>query len=333
MSVPTRVSYPNCEHFGEQIRGSKLGHKLTREWYGHPNRKPRDRLTREQLGEDRWAASTWVYRDEERTQHSDAYLLVHRNDAMVNFDLSMEYFAALDADEFEEALGHVLAKGRTFKPVQSLKDWDGAAGAYIMVFDEYRQFYIGQSEDIRKRIKQHWGANKHFDRLIYGTKYDSIFPADAMRALDTTRIFAARSTNPFAVEERAEKAADQRFCLNRMGGGAPNPIMLMLSALGAHRRPNGITAVPMSWEEYDRAWDEIVDVVAQAGASDGSNLVAELARLDMTVYSVAHKEGTTRFMWSRRDGIAGAAARGELSVEDFAAFLEAMGEKIIWPED
>jgi hypothetical protein len=37
-------------------------------------------------------------------------------------------------------------------------------------------------------------------------------------------------------------------------------------------------------------------------------------------------------MWSRRDAIACAAARGELSVEEFAAFLEAMGEIIIWPE-
>lgn len=158
----------------------------------------------------------------------------------MNFDLSMSYFASLNVEEFEEALGHVLAKGRTFKPVQSLKDWDGVAGAYVMVFDEYRQFYVGKADDIRRRIKQHWGARKHFDRLIYGTKYDSIFPADELRALDTTRIFAARSRNPFAVEQRAEKAADQRFCLNRMNGGSPSPMMLMLNALNPHRRPNAL---------------------------------------------------------------------------------------------
>lgn len=331
MSNPTRVSFPNCEHFGEQIRGSKLGHKMTREWFGHPNRKPKDRLKREMFGEDFWAASAWVYRDEEYTQHSDAYLLVQRDAALVNFDLSMSYFASLDVDEFEEALGHVLAKGRTFKPVQSLKDWDGVAGAYVMVFDEYRQFYVGKADDVRRRIKQHWGARKPFDRLVYGTKYDSIFPADELRALDTTRIFAARSRNPFAVEQRAEKAADQRFCLNRMNGGSPSPMMLMLSGLNAHRRPNGVTSVPMSWDDYDRAWDGVVDTVAQAGASDGSSLVDQLAGLDMTIYSVPRKDGT-RFLWSRRDAIAAAVARGELSVEEFAAFLEAMGETIIWPE-
>jgi hypothetical protein len=62
------------------------------------------------------------------------------------------------------------------------------------------------------------------------------------------------------------------------------------------------------------------------------SLVAGLASLDMTVYSVAREDGS-RVMWSRRDAIACAAARGELSVEEFAAFLEAMGEIIIWPED
>lgn len=327
------MAYPACEHFGEQIRGSKLGHKLTRESYGHPNRKPKDRLKRELMGEDFWAASAWVYRDEEYTQHSDAFLLVQRDATMVNFDLSMRYFASLDVDEFETALGDVLAKGRTFKPVQSLKEWDGAEGAYIMVFDEYRQFYIGKSDDIRKRIKQHWGTNKHFDRLIYGTKYDSIFPADGMRALDTTRIYAARSRNAFALEQRAEAAADQNFCLNRMMGGAPNPMMLMLSALTSHRRPNGITAVPMSWEDYDREWDSIADTVTQARSLDSSELVAKLASLDMTIYSVAREDGTAGFMWSRRDAVASAAARGELSVDDYAAFLEAMGETIVWPED
>ncbi|MGO4145732.1 hypothetical protein AB4Y77_11650 [Paenarthrobacter sp. YAF11_1] len=55
-------------------------------------------------------------------------------------------------------LQHVLAKGRTFKPLESLPAMDGREAAYIMVFDEYKQFYIGESWDVRKRIKQHWGA-------------------------------------------------------------------------------------------------------------------------------------------------------------------------------
>ena len=332
MSGGNGAFYSNGEHFGEQIRGSKFGHKMTRELYAYPNRSQKQRPNRAELGEQYWEETAWVYRDEEHTQHSDLFLLWQRDRALGNFDLSMSYFASLDVDEFEAALGHVLAKGRTFKPVQSLKDWDGVAGAYVMVFDEYRQFYIGKAEDIRNRIKRHWGARKYFDRLIYGSKYDSIFPVDELRALDTTRIFAARSTNPFAVEQRAEKAADQRFCLNRMTGGEATPLMLMLTALSPRSRSHGIASVPLSWEDYELAWDGVVDVIAEARSSNGDSLIADLASLDMTIYSVQRKDGS-RFMWSRREAVASAALRDELSVDEFAAFLQAMGETIIWPED
>lgn len=196
MSVSQRISYPACEHFGEHLRGTKFGHKMTRSLYAYPNRSPKQRPNRERDGEEFWEKTAWAYCDDEHARHSDAYLLVQRDRALVNFDLSMRYFESLDVDGFETALEKVLAKGRTFKPVTTLSDWDGVAGAYVMVFDGYKQFYIGQSEDIRKRIKQHWTGRKHFDRLVFGTPYNSIFPADELRALDTTRIYAARSTNP-----------------------------------------------------------------------------------------------------------------------------------------
>jgi hypothetical protein len=228
-------------------------------------------------GERFWEDTAWAYRYEEHTQHSDAYLLVQRDAALVNFDLSMSYFASLDVDELEAALEQVLAKGRTFKPVQSLQDWDGVVGAYVMVFDEYRQFYVGKADDIRKRIKQHGGGRKYFDRLIFPNKYESVFPVDELRALDTTRIFAARSKNPYAMEQRAEKAADQRFCLNRMPGGSASPLTLTLTAINPRSRSNGVASVPLSREDADRAWDGVVNVVAQARSSGGSSLVAGLA--------------------------------------------------------
>lgn len=157
----------------------------------------------------------------------------------MNFDLSMQYFASLDRDEFEDALQHVLVKGRTFKPVQSLADWDDVAGAYIMVFDEYKQFYVGQSEDIRKSIRTHWATRKPFDRLIFGDNYESIFPVDEFRAFDNTRVYTARSRNPYAVEERAEKAADPRFCLNRMSGGEADPWRLLVALSSPRSRTHG----------------------------------------------------------------------------------------------
>lgn len=326
------IPYPGIEHFGENLRGSMFGHRMTRALYGYPSRVPHQRPKRDRLGEDLWKATAWAYRDEEHTRHSDAYLLVQRDKALVNFDLSMRYFASLEADEFEVALQRVLAKGRTFKPVQSLPDWDGVAGAYVMVFDEYRQFYVGQSDDIRKRIKQHWSTRKSFDRLIYGTKYDSILPVDELRALDTTRIYAARSSNPFAVEQRAENAADQRFCLNRMVGGEASPLMLMLTGANPRVRTHDVSAEQMSRDDCRQAAAEVAELIDQLGSSNQSSRVETLAGLDMRIYSVPREDGS-RVMWSRRDSIAGAVTRGDLSVEDFAAFLEAMGETVIWPKD
>lgn len=332
MNPFSRVSSRGIEHFGELLRGTKFGHKMTRRLYAYPNRSTHERLTQQEVGEELWERTAWAYSDRAHKRHSDAYLLVQRDAALVNFDLSMQYFSSLDTGEFETALDHVLAKGRTFKPVQSLQDWDGVAGAYIMVFDEYRQFYIGQSEDIRKRIKKHWGSRKNFSRLIFGSKYESILPVDELRATDTTRIFAARSRNPHAVEERTEKVADQRFCLNRMAGGSATPLKLMLTAVNPRQRCIQPASLRLSFEEYERARDGVANMVAQTGPSRGPSLVAGLASLDMSIYSVDDADGSV-FLWSRRDSISSAAARGELAVDEFASFLRALGEEIIWPED
>jgi hypothetical protein len=153
-----------------------------------------------------------------------------------------------------------------------------------MVFDGYKQFSIGQSSNVQKRSKQHWTSRKPFDRVVYGTVYDSIFPVDELRALDTTRIYAAKSVNPFAAEERAERAADQRFCLNRMGGG-DSPVTLMLSALNPRRRPTDDVAQPATKEDYERTWDDVENLVSQPREAN-SSLAHELAALDMAIHSV-----------------------------------------------
>ncbi|WP_416416135.1 GIY-YIG nuclease family protein [Paenarthrobacter aromaticivorans] len=327
------VANEQSEHFGEKLRASKFGHKMTREMYAYPNRSQKQRPKREPLGEQLWEGTAWAYRDEEHTQNSDLYLLWQRDKALRNFDLSMDYFSSLDADDFETALEYVLARGRTFKPVESLPAFDGKAGAYIMVFDGYKQLYIGQSWDIRKRIKQHWGARKPFDRLIYGRSiYNSIFPMDELRALDTTRIYAARSTSPYAVEQRAEEAADQRFCLNRMTGGEPTPMAWMLSSLGPRSRSHGIVSTPLSYQDYERERDGVYEAIRLDRLSAEPRLATVLAQMNMGIHTVQRDTGDP-FLWSRRDAIARAAKHGELSVPEFAAFLEAMGENVVWPAD
>ncbi|QGN58895.1 GIY-YIG nuclease family protein [Nostocoides sp. HKS02] len=330
MTTSGRPLAPRLEHFGERLRNTVFGHKMTREFYAYPHRSPHQRFNRDQFDEGFWEGLGWAYRDEAHTQHSDVYLLVQRDAALTNFDLSMRYFEGLDTDQFEDALQYVLARGRLFKPVQYLPDWDGVPGAYVMVFDEYRQFYIGQANDIRKRIKQHWSRSKSFDRLIWGSKYDSIFPVDELRAFDTTRIYAAPSSNSYAVEHRAEKAADRRFCLNRMAGGAPSPLTLMLTALDPRTRMHGGVSRTLSMEGFEVARLDVQRAVARGGSAGSNGPAKKLSSMDMSIYSVVRPDGST-FFWSRRDAVAEAAVRGDLSVAEFAAFLTEMGETIVWP--
>jgi hypothetical protein len=314
MRDPARPYYLGCEHFGEQLRGSKFSHKITRDLYAYPSRSQHQRPYRELLGEQLWENTAWAYRDDEHTQHSDAYLLVQRDKALRNFDLSMRYFDSLDADDFETALEHVLAKGRTFKPVESLPDWDDVEGAYVMVFDEYKQFYIGQSGNVRKRIKQHWGGRKSFDRLIYGrSMYTSIFPRGRAARLGHYPDLRCPKHKP--------------VCPGRTRREGCRPALLPTRS-----RVHGVASVPLSFEEYQREWDGLANTIAQTPPSHRSTLITELAGMDMTIYSVKPETGPP-FMWSRRDGVASAVTRGELSVEEFTSFLELMGEKVIWPKN
>jgi excisionase family DNA binding protein len=94
------------EHFGERLRASKFGHKMTRDMYAYPSRAQKQRPKREVLGEQPWEDTALCYRDDEHTQHSDLYLLWQRDVGLRNFDLSRDYFSSLDADEFETALQH-----------------------------------------------------------------------------------------------------------------------------------------------------------------------------------------------------------------------------------
>ena len=182
MRFPSGTAPTSIEHFGERVRASKFGPKMTGELYAYPNRKPKQRLKRESVGKDLWNDIAWGYRDEDHVQHSGAYLVVQRDRSLRSFDLSMGYFAPLDPVEIEVWLEHVLAKVRTFEPVKSLSDWDGLAGAYVMVFEGFRQFYVGKADEVRKRIKQYWTGRKFFDRILFGTPYESIFPVDELRA-------------------------------------------------------------------------------------------------------------------------------------------------------
>jgi len=87
------------------------------------------------------------------------------------------------------------------------------------VLDRYKQVYVGQAWDIRNRIKQYWSGTKQFDRLIFGDVETSVLSIDSFRALDTTRIFTAKTISGEELEQRLVNTFRPDYMLNRIPGG------------------------------------------------------------------------------------------------------------------
>jgi hypothetical protein len=207
------------KHFGETLRVSKYNHRLKRHEYALPNKTNTTWLPPEMYTEEHWAALGWMYEDDEHRIYSDEFCRLQREAALENFDLNKAFFRQLSGKDFMDALTGMLETHKNLKPVTELSACDGVEGVYVMVLDLYKQAYIGQAYDIRARIKRHWSGIHKFDHLIFGTKETSVLSIKSFRALDTTRIFAAKTARGPQMEERLVKAVPPDFLLNRVPGG------------------------------------------------------------------------------------------------------------------
>ena len=89
-----------------------------------------------------------------------------------------------------------------------------------MVIGEYSQIYIGTSNDIMKRIRQHWSDGKmKLDRLLCGDVTRSKLSIDSFRALDTTRIFVYPTDVTYSREDEFINCFSDEYICNRIIGG------------------------------------------------------------------------------------------------------------------
>lgn len=105
-----------------------------------------------------------------------------------NIKQNLSFFTSLDKKSFNRELLKIVKKYH-FKRITKLADIEDCL--YIMVFDQYKQFYIGQSRNsVRERIKRHWTANvDDFRRVWVGGKKFSRISVDEFKILDCTRIY------------------------------------------------------------------------------------------------------------------------------------------------
>jgi hypothetical protein len=143
---------------------------------------------------------------------------IQRRQADLNYDLNMAYFDTLDDDAFDKYVS-TQCKKHGFKQCFDLNRLFNKQGIYILVLDKYKQLYIGQSTNIRRRVLNHWNGKKYLDELIWGDTCCSILSIDAFGALDTTRIYISEEQSIYQSENRLVELFDSKYLLNRVSGG------------------------------------------------------------------------------------------------------------------
>lgn len=221
------------KHFGVWLNKKNTILNISKENYAKIDKKvynkfPKEYLekyhTKEQLKER--------YEDCDYSIYSDEWCEEHRKNCIENFELNMKFFKELKKDKFEKELNKVLKKNSEIIEIKDLDECKQKSGIYMLVLDEYKQLYIGQSNDIKRRIMQHWKRQKEFDRLLFGSVQDSVLAIDSFGALDTTRIFAIMYTERklrtdliFGIdtinrmEEKLTQTIPKEYQLNRTKGG------------------------------------------------------------------------------------------------------------------
>lgn len=173
------------------------------------------------------------YEDDECRFYTDALCERHRNDCLINYDLNMAFFNKIQQKEFDKALSKLIKSSKKIHEVFDLNEYKEKSGIYILVLDKYKQVYIGQSSDIKKRIMQHWRKHKEFDRLLHGRVENSVLSIDSFGALDTTRIFVLKAG--WGELDEKEKLLVSKvsndFKLNRVGAGRPYDDIDMLEVI------------------------------------------------------------------------------------------------------
>lgn len=237
-------------------------------------KSPKNRISRENYAIIDKTCSIWMpsmplryadpeerkryFEDVECRTYCDAYCEEWREKCLINFDKNMAYFKQITTEEFEDALNALIGSNSKIRQVSNLNDCNQLCGIYIMVLDEYRQVYIGQSKDIKKRIMSHWNRQKAFDRLLCGDINDSVLSIDCFGALDTTRIFVLETTALDHYEVKLQKGILSGYKLNRMAGGVPkDKLDLVTKALDRSSRD----LRNFHNDEYAEKYEKELDVI------------------------------------------------------------------------
>lgn len=163
-----------------------------------------------------------IFDDETLTTYKNEFCIEHQKKCLINYDLNMNFFNKIEYTDFEKIINKLKNRYKKLEEIKDLTHYEKKSGIYILVLDEYKQIYIGQTNDIKKRILQHWTRKKQFFQLIFGEIDKSILSIDSFGALDTTRIFVYETDDFYKqldLEDKIVNYVPKDYILNRTKGG------------------------------------------------------------------------------------------------------------------
>lgn len=116
-----------------------------------------------------------------------------------------------NAEQLEEQINKIKEYYPKLHEIKDLNEYHKQSGIYILILDDYHVCYVGQAQNIRQRVMQHWSRSNYFT----GTGIDLFKP------YDTTRIFilTCEENEINQLEHRIVDMVDACYLLNRFAGG------------------------------------------------------------------------------------------------------------------
>ncbi len=196
------------KHFGCEVRTEEV--HLTKENYINQS---------DEFERIYWGLESDLFKNMEER------IAFRKKQVLINYDLNMSYFKSLDLNDFNEFVKKNIENNKSFIEVKDLNNYK-CPGVYVMVLDDYKQVYVGISDNVKRRIQAHWSKKMDLFRLLFvGGMTGSKMTVNAFRALDTTRIFVCinetTKNDLWKEENKLVNSFPERYLCNRMLGGNP----------------------------------------------------------------------------------------------------------------
>ena len=169
------------------------------------------KLTPDQFRKDFLFAVESECANKEDWYYKEQYLKYNSNieKYVKNVCNNIETLTKIDKCAFEAELNRIVEKYH-FKEVNDISSYKKCL--YLVVLDEYRQFYIGKAvTSLKNRMRKHWTAKIIPFRQLWNGGFDySRVKFDNYKIFDSTRIFVCESIQD-VINENLTEAQDKRI--------------------------------------------------------------------------------------------------------------------------